>query len=381
MSIINISINICYIDLHFEKTKKVIKNYFRIKETTINLGKNQAGFRKEKSTVDQLFRLTQRIHDGFQSKKHTLGVFVDLQQAYDRVWRKGLLVKLNDMGIHGNLYNWIKYYLIDRTIQTKVNDAISSKEVLEEGLPQGSCLSSTLFLVYIKDLEDVITSENALYADDLTLWATHTDISMAAAEIRRNLKQLESYCEKWKLKISEPKTVYTIFTKSHKVAKEKIILRINKNNLKKEQNPTYLGIQLDRQLTLKQHIENLKSKSTKRLRLLKKLATTEWGSDKTTLRSRYLGYVRSSLEYGAALMTSCSTANLKHLDRVQNSAARFINGGMRSTPTSACEVMLISYLLDCAGKKQLWTFLRNAREETQTIPTGYLSMNGNPKQD
>ena len=91
-------------------------------------------------------------------------------------------------------------------------------------------------------------------------------------------------------------------------------------------------------MTLKQHIENLKSKSTKRLRLLKKLATTEWGSDKATLRSLYLGYVRSSLEYGAALMTTCSTANLKHLDRIQNSAVRFINGGMRSTPTSACEV-------------------------------------------
>ena len=138
------------------------------------------------------------------------------------------------MVIHGNLYNWIKFYLIDRTIQTKVNDALSSKEVLEEGLPQGSCLSSTLFLVYIKDLEDVIDSENALYADVLTLWATHTDISIAAAEIRRNLKKLEHFCVKWKLKISEPKTIYTIFTKSHKVEKERIILRINKKELKKE---------------------------------------------------------------------------------------------------------------------------------------------------
>ena len=307
-------------------------------ETTNNLGKNQAGFRKGKSTVDQLFRLTQKVHDGFQGKKHTLAVFVDLQQAYDRVWRKGLLMKLKDMGVHGNLYNWIKFYLTDRTIQTKVNDAISSKEVLEEGLPQGSCLSSTLFLVFIKDLEDVISSENTLYADDLTLWATHLDLSIAISEIRRNLKRLEIFCEKWKIKISEPKTVYTIFTKSHKIAKEKIILKINKKELQKEQNPTYLGVQLDRQLTLKQHIENLKSKSTKRLRLLKKLATTEWGSDKATLRSLYLGYVRSSLEYGAALMTSCSAANLKQLDRIQNSAVRFISGGMRSTPTSACEV-------------------------------------------
>ena len=97
-------------------------------------------------------------------------------------------------------------------------------------------------------------------------------------------------------------------------------------------------MQLDRQLTLKQHIDNLRSKSTKRLKLLKKLATTEWGSDKGTLRNLYLGYVRSSLEYGAALMTTCSTANLNHIDRIQNSAVRFINGGMRTAPTAACEV-------------------------------------------
>ena len=54
-------------------------------ETTNNLGKNQAGFRKGRSTVDQLFRIIQRIHDGFQIKKNTLAVFFDLQQAYDRV--------------------------------------------------------------------------------------------------------------------------------------------------------------------------------------------------------------------------------------------------------------------------------------------------------
>ena len=307
-------------------------------ETTGNLGKNQAGFRKGKSTVDQLFRLTQKVHDGFQRKQHTLAVFVDLQQAYDRVWRKGLLMKLQDMGVHGSLYKWIKFFLTDRTIQTKVNDALSSKQVLEEGLPQGSCLSCTLFLVYIKELEDIIGTDNCLYADDLTFWATHTDLSIAASVVRRNLKKLETFCHKWKLKISEPKTIYTIFSKSHKVAKENVILKINKKNLLKEQNPTYLGMQLDRQLTLKQHIDNLRSKSTKRLKLLKKLATTEWGSDKSTLRNLYLGYVRSSLEYGAALMTTCSTANLKHLDRIQNSAVRFINGGMRSTPTAACEV-------------------------------------------
>ena len=105
-------------------------------------------------------------------------------------------MKMTDIGIHGKVYTWIKSFLTNRTIQTKVNDALSSKEVLEEGLPQGSCLSCTLFLVYIKDMEEVLDIVIALYADDLVLWVTRSDIQQSRA----------------KLKISEPKTVYTIFT-------------------------------------------------------------------------------------------------------------------------------------------------------------------------
>ena len=51
-----------------------------------------------------------------------------------------------------------------------MNDAFSSKEVLEEGLPQGSALSCTLFLIYINDLAKQIKAEKALYADDLVIW-------------------------------------------------------------------------------------------------------------------------------------------------------------------------------------------------------------------
>ena len=68
-------------------------------------------------------------------------------------------------------------------------------------------------------------------------------------------------------------------------------------------------MQLDSELTLKNHVENLKTKANRRLKLLKKLSGTDWGSDKRTLRNLYLGYVRSALEYGAALMTTCSKAN------------------------------------------------------------------------
>ena len=134
------------------------------------LNVHQAGFRKGQRTEDLLFRMTQQIIDGFNQKKSTVGIFVDLQQAYDRVWRKGLFIKMQNTGIHGKLYTWIKNFLTDRLIQTKVQNAFSSKRVLEEGLPQGSSLSCTLFLIFLNDLPEVLKSEKAQYADDLAFW-------------------------------------------------------------------------------------------------------------------------------------------------------------------------------------------------------------------
>ncbi|GFR73609.1 RNA-directed DNA polymerase from mobile element jockey [Elysia marginata] len=136
--------------------ERIINNrlYWWLESNKI-LNPNQAGFRTGQQTEDQLFRLSQKVIDGFQKKKNTTAVFVDLQQAYDRVWRKGLLWKMSEVGIHGRLYKWEKYFLVNRMIQTKINNGISSKLIQEEGLPQGSSLSCTLFLIFINDLPDV----------------------------------------------------------------------------------------------------------------------------------------------------------------------------------------------------------------------------------
>ena len=213
---------------------------------------------------------------------------------------------MQNLGIQGPLYNWIKSFLTDRLIQTKINDSLSSKTVLEEGLPQGSSLSCTLFLIFINDLSEVLKMESALFADDLVFWHTSTSTIINQRRLQEDLTNLEEYCKFWKLKVNASKTVYTQFTRSHKEAKKNLRLSIDGKDLTREDNPVYLGVTLDRQLNLNAHAGNVKQKAMKRLNLIKKLASTTWGSNKSMLRNLYLGYCRSTIDYNIVLQNICS---------------------------------------------------------------------------
>ena len=173
----------------------------------------------------------------------------------NRVWRKGLLIKMSNMGIHGKMLKWIQSFLSNRTIQTVVDGATSSKKTLEEGLPQGSALSCTLFLIYINDLPPLLNISKALFADDLVIWTTEKYPILARAKLRRALATLSTYCNFWKLKINNQKSVYSIFTRSHVVASTKLNLSLDGVPLQTVDNPVYLGVTLDRQLNMKPFIK------------------------------------------------------------------------------------------------------------------------------
>ena len=110
-------------------------------------------------------------------------------------------------------------------IKTKVQNAFSSKQVFEEGLPQGSSLSCTLFLIFLNDLPEVLKSEKAQYADDLVFWQTQNKAGTCSILLNEDLKRLDSYCKRWKLRINTTKTVYTIFSKTPKEAKKNLKIK------------------------------------------------------------------------------------------------------------------------------------------------------------
>ena len=144
----------------------------------------QAGIRSNYTTEDQLIRLTQKIQNGFQMNKDTIAVFVDLEKAYDKVWRQGLFIKTRDAGINSNMYRWINNFITDRTIATLIEGVTSTKECLKEGIPQGSSLSCTLFTMYINGIVKYLPDPHtALYADDIVLCSTSANMYSAQANV------------------------------------------------------------------------------------------------------------------------------------------------------------------------------------------------------
>ena len=87
------------------------------------LAPQQAEFREHHCTEDQTTYLTQEIEDGFQQRKETLAIWIDLQKAFDKGWTDGLLLKLKQCGIGGNMYRWIKSYLHNRRSRVTVHNA------------------------------------------------------------------------------------------------------------------------------------------------------------------------------------------------------------------------------------------------------------------
>ena len=101
----------------------------------------------------------------------TGAVALDISKAFDRVWHAGLLHKLKSYGISGQIFGLMSSFLSNRRLQVVLDGKSSQVYPVNAGVPQGSILGPTLFLLYINDLPDDVFCNIAIYADDTTLYS------------------------------------------------------------------------------------------------------------------------------------------------------------------------------------------------------------------
>ncbi|UYV69472.1 hypothetical protein LAZ67_6003711 [Cordylochernes scorpioides] len=301
------------------------------------LPKEQYGFRKGHGTIDQLLFFTQKVKDAQNRKptSHTIAAFLDLTQAFDKVWKNKLITKLyKHFKIDGKAITWINDFLKNRYIRVKYNGTLSKTFKLYQGLPQGSVLSPTLFTLFIAGIEEKISHKTniGLFADDIILWSSNTNWKKAERDLNKTLFHLEKFANKHKLEFNPQKSETCLFTTDKKLYKIRPKIILKEQQLQYNKHPKYLGYTLDPEINSSKHIEEVIRKGRDRLKILKYISGREWGADATTLKLTYTSLIRPILEYGYQIYGTASETNLKSLERIQLSAARIITGLRNTCP-------------------------------------------------
>ena len=146
---------------------------------------------------------------------------LDISKAFDRVWHAGLLHKLKSYGISGQIFDLISSFLSNRQLRVVLDGKSSQEYPVNAGVPLGSILGPTLFLLYINDLPDDVICDIAIYADDTTLyskcdWASDLWQQLElASELESDLRDTVDWGKKWLVDFNAGKTQLILFDRSN----------------------------------------------------------------------------------------------------------------------------------------------------------------------
>ena len=160
---------------------------------------SQSGFKPGDSGANQLLAITHEIYKSFDKGFEVRGVFLDISKAFDKVWHDGLSFKLKQNSISGNLIDLLCDFLRNRKQRVLLNGQVSGWSDVKAGVLQGSILGPLLFLIYINDLSEGLSSNAKLFDDDTSLFSVIHDSNTSALELNNDLAKINRWTFQWKM--------------------------------------------------------------------------------------------------------------------------------------------------------------------------------------
>ena len=164
----------------------------------------QHGFRQGRSCETQLLELTTKLFSNLASGKQTDLIVMDFAKAFDKVCHKKLISKLEYYGIRENTLKWITSFLNNRQQCVVVDGEQSSYLPVKSGVPKGSTIGPTLFLIYINDLPDFVESNVHLFAVDTVMYLS-IDSQDSCNQLQADLNNLELWEQDWLMSFNPDK--------------------------------------------------------------------------------------------------------------------------------------------------------------------------------
>ena len=332
------------------------------------IARYQSGFRKGRGCMDMAVCLENEIRKAQANREVVAAVFFDVEKAYDMMWREGLLIKLNRMGVGGRLFNWCCDFLEDRVIMVRVGVEMSDTFRVENGTPQGSVISPTLFLLMINDIFEGIEGGmgRSLFADDGALWKRGRNVEYVARKLQEGIDRVVSWGLRWSFRFSVDKSKVMFF--GRKKIREGIRLMMYGRNLERVDSFRFLGVIFDRGLTWRNHIDSVAEKCKKVLNVMRCIAGQDWGASRCALVCIYVVLIRSRIDYGSVVYGSAARTRLEKLDVVQGMAFRICVGGVKSAPNCALQVEVGQMPLGLRRKQLVGNYWLNIRGQDMGHP-------------
>ena len=384
------------VPIHKKRSRTAVQNYrpvsllsvlSKVMEKVVNrrimtylekenlLSKHQFGFRTDLGTADLLTSLNHQWLSCINTGGAVRVLAVDIAGAFDRVSHLGVLHKIRSYGLDGTLHRWLTSYLTDRNLQVVVGGVTSQPFPIAAGVPQGSILGPTLFLLYVNDAADVLLDgvSPATYADDTTLYSTMSSMETAMATcqtFQTGVNKLAQWGATWRIQF-EPSKSQAMTISRHRVDWPIPPVAFNGLNVADVDTIKLLGVTFDRHLHYGQHLRTTALRAARRIGFLRKACKVLDHKGRT---AAYKGFVRPMLEYCPLVWSGAADSHLRRLDKVLKRALSLLGQGtivdslvLRRTVSGLC---FLYKLLSGPRLPTLRALLRPHRKPQDEAATG-----------
>ena len=298
------------------------------------LPKQQFGFRQKFSTVHQLHRIITHGKDKLKNKESTGMLLMDVEKAFDRVWHDGLIHKMIKFEFPNRLIKLIYSFLSNRQFHVKVLGKNSITKELKYGVAQGAVLSPTLYNLFTADIPQHLNNvEIALFADDTAIFCSSRFSAPIVNSLKSAMTRLQRYFTRWKIKSNSSKTQAIFFTRRRTRELPGPTITIDHVEIQRKTEAKYLGMILDKTMTLNKHVDYAVEKSNKIKQILFPLINRASVLDQWNKLMVYKQIIRPALTYGCPLFPHIAPTNIKKMQIFQNKIIKMILNQSRFTRT------------------------------------------------
>ena len=280
------------------------------------LSDHQHGFCDKRSCMTNLIEALEEITSLIDKGIPVDEIFLDFTKAFDKVSHKKLIFKLKRIGIGGNVLLWLSSFLSDRKQRVKINNKFSPWADVTSGVPQGSVLGPTLFLIFINDLPDMIASCCKLFADDSKLFGPVKD-DAGKSNLQEDLNKCAEWAKLWSMEFHPDKCKVLHFGSNNKQQ----CYHMNGQNIASPGEEKDLGVTLTNTLKWETHVSNCVKKGNRMVGMIKKTFSY---MNQDMFLCLYKALVRPMLEYCTEVWNPHLEKDIKALENVQRRATKLV---------------------------------------------------------